>query len=277
MKQSPRRPVEAVAVLLVVVLGALCLLQGWPRADAQEPGPAYPGDIAALPQNKYGELVRQGYAIFTDTPRFAPRYSGNVLSCTNCHLDAGRRANAAPMSAAWGMYPAYSAKADRVVTLEERIQQCFLFSINGVPPPLDSHEMRALAAYMQWLARGLRVGEPQAGRGFPTVARTGSDPDPFRGKALYAQRCAACHGARGEGVEDAGGRPAVPPLWGFDSYNKGAGMHRTDLLAGFIKANMPLDNPNLSDQDALDIAAWIGMQERGPDPRRGVLSWFYDR
>jgi len=43
-------------------------------------------------------------------------------------------------SAAFGMYPAYLAKTDRVTTLQERIQQCFRFSLNGFPPPLDSHD-----------------------------------------------------------------------------------------------------------------------------------------
>lgn len=289
MRERTRRLVEAVGnvignvrppaagIFLFFTIGAGCLLQGWQPGAAEGSSTIFAGEIAGLPHNKHGELVRQGYAIFTDTPQFAARYSGNVLSCTNCHLDAGRRANAGPMSAAWGMYPAFSAKADRVITIEERIQQCFRFSMNGVPPPLDSHEMRALSGYMQWLARGQRVGVPQAGRGFPTVARTGSDPDPLRGKALYADRCSACHGARGDGVQNMNGKTVIPPLWGFNSFNKGAGMHRVDLLAGFIKANMPIDNPSLSDQDALDLAVWVGIQERGPDPRKGVLSWFYDR
>lgn len=268
------------AVCLVLAVGAAGLLQGWqraPRPAAAVDDVAFPAGVAALPRDKYGELVRQGYAIFTDTPRFAARYSGNALSCTHCHLDAGRRPNAAPMSAAWGMYPAFSAKADRVITLGERIQQCFRFSIDGVPPPLDSHEVLALSAYMQWLARGQRVGVAQPGRGFPTVARTGTDPDPLRGKALYAARCAGCHGAGGDGTMAADGKTVFPPLWGLHSFNKGAGMHRPDLLAGFIKANMPLDKPDLADQDALDLAAWIVLQERGPDPRKGVLAWVLDR
>jgi thiosulfate dehydrogenase len=60
-------------------------------------------------------------------------------------------------------------------------------------------------------------------------------------------------------------------VWGYASYNKGAGLHRVDLLAGFVKANMPLGAALLSDQEALDIAAWINLQERWPDPRKGLL------
>lgn len=227
---------------------------------------------AQFPPDKHGELVYQGYLMFTQTPQAAPVYSGNGLSCSNCHLDAGRKADAAPLWAAYGMYPAYQAKTDRVVTLQERIQQCFVYSMNGLPPPLDSHEMAAIYAYAQWLARGQAVGVEQAGRGFPTIARTGADPNPLSGKAHYAERCAACHGEHGEGRKDGEGQYAMPPLWGGNSFNKGAGLNRVDLMAGFLKANMPLGNPDLSDQEALDIAAWIQMQERWPDPRKGLIA-----
>lgn len=243
----------------------------------EPPAAAYAYDAARrqFPPDKHGELVFQGYRLFTQTPVFGRRFSGNGLSCANCHLDAGRRPDAAPLWAAWGMYPAYSAKFDKVVTYAERIQHCFQFSLNGLPPPLDSGELNALLAYSQWLARGRPAGETQPGRGFPTLARTGEDPNPWRGRATYAQRCAACHGEQGQGRPGSGDQPyAAPPLWGWDSYNKGAGLHRVDLLAGFLKANMPLDRPDLTDQEALDLAAWIHLQERWPDPRKGwVERW----
>lgn len=227
--------------------------------------------LARLPADKHGELVRQGYRILTDTPRAARRYSGNGLSCANCHLDAGRKPFAAPLSAAWPMYPAYLSKSNKVATFEERVQECFRFSMNGFAPPVDSHEMRAIVAYSQWIATGIPVGVTQPGRGFPTVVRTGSDPNPLRGREVYRARCASCHEESGKGLKDAGGRYLFPPLWGFDSYNKGAGFYRIDLLAGFLKANMPVGNPNLTDQEALDVAAWINLQERWPDPRKSLL------
>jgi cytochrome c len=54
-------------------------------------------------------------------------------------------------------------------------------------------------------------------------------------------------------------------------------MNRIDLLAGFLKANMPYDKPDLTDQQALDIAAWIALQERWPDPRKGLLTGLLER
>ena len=138
--------------------------------------------VANLGKDKYGELVTQGYRIFTATLKYAYRYSGNALSCQSCHLDGGTRRDAAPIWAAWGQYPAYVAKRDRVTTFEERVQDCFRFSLNGLAPLLDSHEMRALMAYSQWLGHGVVVGSNPAGRGFPSIARTGQGPNPLQGK-----------------------------------------------------------------------------------------------
>lgn len=234
--------------------------------------------LARLGTDKHSELVRRGYRIFTETPTHAHRYSGNGLSCQNCHMDAGTKPHAAPMWAAWGEYPAYLIKSDRVVTFEERIQNCFRYSMNGLPPPLDSEELRALVAYSQWLSTGVPVGANLAGRGFLSIARTGSDPNPLRGRDIYAERCAMCHGKNGEGQrQPETSKFAIPPLWGYRSYNKGAGLHRIDLMAGFLKANMPAGNPDLTDQQALDLAAWIHLQERWPDPRKGLLKGFLEQ
>ena len=61
-----------------------------------------------------------------------------------------------------------------------------------------------------------------------------------------------------------------PPLWGPDSFNAAAGMHRRAMAAGFIHDNMPLGAtgraPTLAPQDAWDIAAFIEAQPRPPAP-----------
>ncbi len=149
--------------------------------------------------------------------------------------------------------------------------------LNGIAPPLDSPEVRALVAYSQWLANGKPAGVELPGRGFPTLGRTGSDPNPLRGKAVYAKRCSVCHGESGEGRKDPAGNYIGPPVWGMHSYAKGAGFHEVDLLAGFLKANMPLGKADLTDQEALDVAAWIDLQERWPDPRKGFLRGVLDK
>jgi thiosulfate dehydrogenase len=58
----------------------------------------------------------------------------------------------------------------------------------------------------------------------------------------------------------------VPPLWGNDSFNDGAGMARLITAANFIHFNMPhgVDylNPQLSPEQAWDIAAYVISQPR---------------
>ena len=56
-----------------------------------------------------------------------------------------------------------------------------------------------------------------------------------------------------------------PPLWGPDSFNNGAGMHRVLTAARFIKARMPLGKPTLTDDEAFDVAAFINAQPRPAD------------
>jgi thiosulfate dehydrogenase len=63
-----------------------------------------------------------------------------------------------------------------------------------------------------------------------------------------------------------------PPLWGDRSFNMGAGMARTEMAAAFVKHNMPiawrehfpLGQGGLSDQEALDVAAYFSPMPR-PD------------
>ena len=46
------------------------------------------------------------------------------------------------------------------------------------------------------------------------------------------------------------------------SYNDGAGLSRVDKLAAWLKVAMPLGDPSLSEQEALDIAAYVNAHPR---------------
>ncbi|MFO1398400.1 MAG: c-type cytochrome [Burkholderiales bacterium] len=232
--------------------------------------PFTPPAADAIPDTPLGTMVRFGRDIFTDTQRYAKQYVGNGLNCVNCHLDDGRAANAAPMWAAFVAYPSFRTKNDKVNTFEQRLQGCFRYSMNGRVPPADSAVIVALTSYAYWLATGAPVGAELAGRGYPPVPAPASAPDAGRGATVYATHCAACHGADGAGLK-AGNAYTFPPLWGRDSYNAGAGMHRVQTAAAFIKANMPLGQPNtLTDQEAWDVAAFVNSRPRPASPAKGV-------
>lgn len=219
------------------------------------------------PKDAYGDAVRFGEQLMTDTARLAPQYVGNGLVCSNCHLDAGRKAGAAPLWAAFVNFPAYRAKNGEINTFQKRVQDCFLYSLNGTPPPLGSRELIAIESYAAFMARGLPSGKSPPGRAFPEIDAPKQKPDDRRGSEVYAQKCSACHGPDGAGQKFAGG-PVYPPLWGARSYNWGAGMARIDKAAAFIRSNMPQGNEgSLTVQEAWDVAHYIDGKTRPQDPR----------
>lgn len=227
-----------------------------------------PPPDSAMPGGPDGEMIRYGEQVFLHTGRYAHAYVGNALSCGNCHLDRGRKPDSAPMWAAFGRYPRYRDKNQKVNTLADRIQGCFLFSMNGKPPPADSKPLVALETYFRWLATGAPTGVDLKGTGYPELPRPAEKPDPERGAAVFKANCALCHGDDGQGRESAG-TVVFPPLWGPRSFNWGAGMHRVNTAAGFIKANMPYGAaPALSDQQAWDVAAFVLGHPRPEDPRK---------
>jgi len=222
-----------------------------------------------MPTGEFGQAVRLGKAIFTDTQTYARQYVDNKLNCVNCHLGAGRKADSAPLWAAYGMFPAYRDKNKHVNTYEERLAGCFRFSMNGKAPAPDSKEMVALVSYSYWLAKGAPLGVELKGRGYPQLPKPQQKPDAARGKQVFEANCALCHGADGQGTEMSG-RTVFPPLWGKNSFNGGAGMSKVKNAAAFVHANMPLGKGNsLSEQEAWDVAQYLDSKPRPPDPRKG--------
>jgi thiosulfate dehydrogenase len=143
-------------------------------------------------------------------------------------------------------------------------------SMNGVPLPVESKEMVSIVAYLKFLSSGIAVGAKTDGRGAGDMAKLARAADPKRGSAIYTKTCAECHGGNGLGQRagragDAQGY-TIPPLWGPDSYNDGAGMGRLIMAANYIHNNMPSGTtwkgPAVSIQDAWDVAAYLNAMPR---------------
>ncbi len=245
------------------------------RPEATQARLFQPPSESSIPNGPAGDAIRRGQAIFVNTASNAGDFVGNGLACANCHIDRGRRADSAPMWAAWVAYPKYRSKNKQINTMEDRIKGCFTYSMNaqasktGGPPPPGHAVYKDLQTYMHWLATGAPTATDMPGAGYPKLEKTSMGYDPARGQKIFQARCATCHGADGAGQTDINGRPVFPPLWGGESYNWGAGMARVNTAAGFIKANMPLGQGNsLTVQQAWDVAAYIDSQERPKDPRQ---------
>jgi thiosulfate dehydrogenase len=245
-------------------------------------------DADALPAGIWKEAVVYGRRLFTETPTLigpevrdaGMRYAGNNLSCQSCHLLAGTQAFALPMVGVYAGFPTYVARENEVRTIEDRIDGCMERSMNGRALPVDGREMKAMVAYLQFLSSGVPVGKAIEGRGTPALPLLDRAADVAKGRAVYAATCVACHQPDGQGLRkgkqgDAAGY-VYPPLWGPDSFNDGAGMHRLIASANYIHANMPFGASYraavLSEQDAWDVAAFINSQ---PRPARAHLELDY--
>lgn len=240
--------------------------------------PWQPRDIAGAGE-KVPPLVRQGFLLVSESAvQMGPRaenpemrFAGNNLSCTNCHLKGGTQAGAASWVGVSGRFPQFGARSNRIGTLEDRINGCMERSMNGRKLPADSEPMRAMVAYMEWLGEDLPADRAAEFSGYAPIRIPDSAVDLEAGKSVYLRDCAVCHGAGGQGIPDPARGYLYPPLWGPDSYNDGAGMHRVITAAEFIRGNMPYgvatwDNPKLSDREAFDVAGYINSFERPHKP-----------
>src|SRR6266545_7094533 len=93
--------------------------------------PQNPLEDKSLDHSLLGEQIRWGYRIFTNTPREASRCSGGQISCANCHLNVGQRERALPLVGVAGMFPEYNNRAARLISLADRVVDCFLRSENA--------------------------------------------------------------------------------------------------------------------------------------------------
>lgn len=230
-------------------------------------------DPATIPDDELGDAIRRGRELALHTNQLLPDHVGGGLTCSSCHRGAGTVPHAGPWVGVVGQYPQYRARSGGVDTLEQRVNDCFERSMNGVPIDPDGEDMTSLVAYMTWLSQDVPVGAVVDGRGFARMPAPAETPDAARGAALYQTRCAACHGADGQGVVGADGAVAFPPLWGPRSFNVGAGMARLDTAAAFVHDNMPLgQGGSLTPAEAYDLAAFFTTQPR-PDFSRKASDW----
>lgn len=231
----------------------LTLYRNYRPAELVDPEQA-PREIRAI--------VVQGYNYLLETRKNLPQYAGDWVSCRNCHFAAGNTFgganNGISLVGVSKKYPIHE-EGNKVVTLEDRINGCFLRSMNGKALPVDSKEMKAMVAYLNWISLPVEK-YPANWLGLPRI-RSQHVPDPNNGQKLFAQYCAACHGKDGEGQMREEGL-SYPPLWGPHSFNSAAGMNKFPVLVSFIYCNMPYRDPFLTLEEAMDIAAFVIEQPR---------------
>jgi thiosulfate dehydrogenase len=223
--------------------------------------PAVAADVAFRPPHPEDapadlrDAVMLGYNIMLDTPRYAAAYTGNQLTCSNCHFQGGLTKEGIPLVGVSAAYPKYRQRTKYATDLVARTNECFERSMNGKAAPVDSQEMQALQAYFAWISRGVPIYAKVPWLGVKLV-QSDHVPDAAAGETVFRARCTQCHGINGQGSAQA------PPLWGQQSFNDGAGMDKVEMMASFVFANMPRGMPNLTVEQALDVAAYVHSQPR---------------
>jgi thiosulfate dehydrogenase len=225
--------------------------------------------VPAIATEEYGRrlVAHTAELLGPDQPDPDRRYISSRLNCGSCHLATGTEPGTLTLLQTDEHFPRFSGRAGAMTDIEDRINECMQRSMNGKPLPMDSPEMIAIASFLralgaQYQATGAgqkRADEPPA---FKTPNRAA---DLVKGDDVFARRCSTCHGMDGQGLLAAANRNKgylFPPLWGPDSFNNGAGMHRVLTAARFIKAKMPLGEADLTDDQAFDVAAYINSKPR---------------
>lgn len=225
--------------------------------------------LNAEPSIEYGrQLIRETSSTMGPNHEDpSMRLSGTNLDCASCHLDTGTEPGTLSLLLADTKYPRFSGRDGVEGDLRDRINGCMTRSMNGIELDRNSVEMVSMEMYIKGLAQQYEL--------ISDSKRALDEPPPFAepdrrasieaGGEVFRERCQVCHGENGEGLlqtADIKDGYLFPPLWGPDSFNNGAGMTRILTAARFIKARMPLGQPDLSDDEAYDVAAYMNSHER---------------
>jgi thiosulfate dehydrogenase len=257
----------------VLLAAAALILSACSGGSAQQPqsaaAPQTAFDDAALPSGPQGDAIRYGRELILNTRRHLKPYVTANMDCAACHVAAGTKPRGGSFVGIAAQFPQWNTRARRMIALQDRLAECFLYSMNGHPPAYSSREMVAMVAYITYLSRGAKIGATPDPNVRLANFKPPEKPSIARGQQIYAQRCSACHAANGAGIGS-----TYPPLWGATSFNAGAGMHRLNTMAGFVRYNMPQNAPgSLSDQQAYDVSAYVLSHERPRFQRSRLITF----
>ena len=104
-----------------------------------------------IPHDAMGASIRRGLALILRTTDSLPQYATGNIQCASCHLDAGRRRDAAPLTGVYARFPKFMDRTGAVIPLEDRVNYCFTRSLAGNRLPNDSREMQDIIAYLAFL------------------------------------------------------------------------------------------------------------------------------
>ena len=127
--------------------------------------------------DKADEQVKKGYYLVSESSIYMgplatdpkARFSGNNLSCTNCHLNGGTLSGAGSWIGVTNRYPQFRGRENKIGTIEERINGCMERSMNGQKLPEKGVQMNAIVSYMKWVSSNLPKLNQEEIIGYPPI------------------------------------------------------------------------------------------------------------
>lgn len=206
--------------------------------------------------------ILYGQRILTETASQLSDMTGNALSCSNCHFNAGLGDGGQNngVSLVGAAAPFMQDKEHGLERLTAKVNHCFRVNLQGRPLPAADPRMKAITDYLIWISKDV----PAQGRAPWLGLRSFDAPkahEPAIGRELYSEKCAMCHRIDGSGTEGA------PALWGNASFTTESPLNDPQRLTAFNCLTMPLGaDPPLTLQEAVDVTTHILAQPRPPPP-----------
>jgi len=259
------------AMVLAVAGGFLSMIYGpEPRRDsrtaiAQTIAPTqlratelfHPPDPDQAPA-QMRDQVRRGYLLILETrPAEHNGMQGRRLNCQNCHFEGGRARDGISLVGAWSHYPKVlqsDSGETHLRSIEQQIRFCYMYNLGVTAPDETSSEVQSITAYLRWISRGVPVDEKVSWLGVDPL-KPKKPANNANGRQVYAAICSKCHGSDGQGN-------IGPALWGNESYTRRSQFAQPTILASFVHENMPFRKPDLTSQQAFDVATFITTRGR---------------
>jgi len=120
---------------------------------------------AAMTQKALTQSVAEGHRLFINDGFFsANMVHGQPETCATCHLNGGLsrgrlldKRSIPSLVNAIAIFPRYSAKLHKVITLQTQIRVCVNSGLGGMPPAYGGERMTAIISYLGSLAHGQTV------------------------------------------------------------------------------------------------------------------------
>jgi thiosulfate dehydrogenase len=280
--KTKKQLARAIGLAILAITGGLLIILNSKKKPERAPAKVSaiyakwewkPPDSTRIPHNAEGDLIRYGKNLIANTsfylgPKGRVSFISNGMNCQNCHLDAGSRLYGNNYSAVFSTYPKFRDRSGTVENIYKRINDCFERSLHGRDLDTGSREMKAIAAYINWVGREVAKNIKPPGAGISDLGFPGRAADTARGRVVYTLQCQRCHGSAGEGLPNMDSSGYIyPPLWGKNSYTSAAGLYRISRFAGYVRDNMPYNlsthrAPLLSEEECWDVGAFVNSQPR---------------